>query len=251
MTTFYAVARGRICGIYNDWKVTESQVKGYPGSLHKSFKNKTDAQKYLIDNGIFMNKIDIPEISNRDEITERKSTNREKEIIDISDDFGDLLNTSLNNQINNSLLIYTDGSYSKGVGGIGIVCISGDIIIQKYSQKVNEINTTNIRAELYAIAEALNIIERTYNHCTNFTIRSASEYSVKVFNTWIHFWIQNGWKNYAGKTPENLDIIRRIHDHLFILKNSNKNIRIEWVRAHSTDNYNKLADSLANMGRLQ
>jgi hypothetical protein len=41
---YYAVARGRIPGVYSDWGLAEKQVNGFPGSLHKKFRDRGSAQ---------------------------------------------------------------------------------------------------------------------------------------------------------------------------------------------------------------
>lgn len=47
MSKFYAVKKGRQCGIFLTWQECEEQVKGYKGALYKSFSNESDALTYL------------------------------------------------------------------------------------------------------------------------------------------------------------------------------------------------------------
>jgi ribonuclease HI len=49
MPSFYAVAKGRIPGIYETWCEAEKQVKQYPGAIHKKFKNREEAFSFLSD----------------------------------------------------------------------------------------------------------------------------------------------------------------------------------------------------------
>jgi hypothetical protein len=44
---YYAVARGRIPGVYTDWGQAERQVNGFSGSLHKKFKDRFNAQRFV------------------------------------------------------------------------------------------------------------------------------------------------------------------------------------------------------------
>jgi len=44
---YYVVAKGHNPGIYTDWDIVKENVKGFQGALHKSFKTKEEAEKYL------------------------------------------------------------------------------------------------------------------------------------------------------------------------------------------------------------
>lgn len=45
---FYAVAVGKVPGIYNSWSECESQVKGYPGAKFKGFADEKQAQAFVM-----------------------------------------------------------------------------------------------------------------------------------------------------------------------------------------------------------
>lgn len=44
---FYAVRVGKTPGIYTNWPVCESNVKGYPGAIYKSFKTREEAEAFM------------------------------------------------------------------------------------------------------------------------------------------------------------------------------------------------------------
>ena len=44
---YYAVARGRKPGVYTDWGQAERQVNGFSGALHKKFKTRVEAQRFV------------------------------------------------------------------------------------------------------------------------------------------------------------------------------------------------------------
>ena len=44
---YYAVARGRKPGVYTDWGQAERQVNGFSGALHKKFKTRMEAQRFV------------------------------------------------------------------------------------------------------------------------------------------------------------------------------------------------------------
>ncbi|ORO50284.1 RNase H1/viroplasmin domain-containing protein [Streptococcus oralis] len=44
---FYAVAKGKVPGIYTTWLETEKQVTGFSGAVYKSFTSYIEAYKFL------------------------------------------------------------------------------------------------------------------------------------------------------------------------------------------------------------
>lgn len=44
---YYAVAKGKKPGIYTSWPEAEAQVTGFPGAIHKGFKELDQAQQWL------------------------------------------------------------------------------------------------------------------------------------------------------------------------------------------------------------
>ena len=44
---YYAVARGRKPGVYTDWGQAERQVNGFSGALHKKFKTRAEARRFV------------------------------------------------------------------------------------------------------------------------------------------------------------------------------------------------------------
>ncbi|MBO4873674.1 MAG: ribonuclease H family protein [Lachnospiraceae bacterium] len=46
---FYAVRRGRIPGVYENWSDCEAQVKGFPSAVYKSFPSLQEAELFLQD----------------------------------------------------------------------------------------------------------------------------------------------------------------------------------------------------------
>ena len=44
---FYAVACGRSVGVFYSWDVCVQMVRGYANSIHKSFREKYEALKFI------------------------------------------------------------------------------------------------------------------------------------------------------------------------------------------------------------
>jgi len=222
MNKYYAVARGRQIGIFTDWETTKSHVNGFPSAKYKSFKSVQEAKEYLRENNISLENITENNIPLDNIITKR-------------DDIHEDLNIK-----NNIISIYTDGSYTQGRGGIGIVYVYNNEIINEFFSKMDEYPTTNNRAELLAIYTVLfNITNFEYEY----KIYSDSEYSVKTYNEYIHNWLKNDFKGI-----KNLDIIKPTWE-LFQSISKKTKLSIEWVESHSDNKYNNRADILAKKGR--
>ncbi len=110
--------------------------------------------------------------------------------------------------------IYTDGACSgnqsaRNFGGWGAVLEYGEYKKENFG---GEIDTTNNRMELTALAAALEMLNRE-----NLFIRvfSDSSYLIRCMNEkWYVNWGKNGWKNSANKLVENRDLWERLLVHL-------------------------------------
>ena len=131
-----------------------------------------------------------------------------------------------------SVLVYCDGACSNnpGVGGWGAVLIWEGRTKEIYGA-VSE--TTNNRMELTAAIEGLKAVTRDFR----ITVYTDSTYLKEGITNWIHRWKQSNWKN--GKI-KNIDLWEKL-DSL----TSEMDVDWIWVRGHSGDTYNELADKLA------
>ena len=132
--------------------------------------------------------------------------------------------------------IYTDGACSgnPGPGGWGAVIFDEDKKQQNISGKVKD--TTNNRMELMAPIMALKKIKTK----SDVIILTDSTYVKNGITEWIKKWKKNGWKNANKKPVKNKDLWVRLND--LCQKN---NVAWKWVKGHSGDKYNVLADGLA------
>ena len=140
-----------------------------------------------------------------------------------------------------SVIIYTDGAYkgNPGLGGWGVVLRSGEREKHLYG---GEKNTTNNRMEMMAVIEALKALKSSC-HIQLFT---DSQYVNRGVNEWLQNWKKAGWKT-ASKAPvKNVDLWQ-ILDGLL----DSHDIEWHWVKGHSGDLDNDLADELANRGALE
>ena len=132
--------------------------------------------------------------------------------------------------------IYTDGACSgnPGPGGWGAVILDQDDKQKKISG--SEKNTTNNRMELLAAIMSLKKI-KTNSEVVIFT---DSTYVKNGITEWMKNWKKNGWKNSSKKPVKNKDLWEKL-DKLC----ETNNVSWKWVKGHSTNEFNNLADELA------
>jgi len=131
--------------------------------------------------------------------------------------------------------IYTDGSClgNPGNGGWAAIIISNKKL-KKLSGKKK--NTTNNQMELLAPIKAL----ASFNKKNTFIIFTDSNYVKDGITKWIKNWEKNGWKTSAKKDVKNRELWERLNS-----LGKFHNVKWEWVKGHSTNIYNNLADELA------
>ena len=134
--------------------------------------------------------------------------------------------------------IYTDGACrgNPGRGGWGVFIING-----QESKKIfgGKIETTNNEMELTAAIKGL----ESFNSPRDLDLYTDSKYVMDGINDWIHNWKRNGWKT-ANKKPVKRSNLWMELDKL----NSFHDVKWYWVKGHSGDIGNDMADELANQG---
>lgn len=136
---------------------------------------------------------------------------------------------------NINYIIYTDGAClgNPGTGGWAA------IIIEPNGEREIvgcEKSTTNNRMELKAVIEALKEIEVN----SKISLFSDSKYVIDGITKWIKNWKMNDWKSTNKKEIKNLDLWMDL-DKL----SSKFQITWNWVKGHSTNEYNNKVDRLA------
>ena len=131
--------------------------------------------------------------------------------------------------------VYTDGSClgNPGNGGWAFLVKKNDIIS---SRSGFVLNTTNNQMELTAAIKAIEFLDT--NDVIN--LLTDSNYVKNGITSWIKNWKVNNWKNSSKQPVKNKDLWERL-DEL----NSTKSVNWQWVKAHSTNNYNNQVDLLA------
>ena len=135
----------------------------------------------------------------------------------------------------NKITIYTDGACSgnPGKGGWGAVLIQNKE--EKYLSGSNKF-TTNNQMELTATIEALKAIVKP----SHIALYTDSQYVKNGITTWIFNWKKNGWRTANKKLVANKDLWIELDKYVDF-----HSVDWFWVKGHSGDHYNEIADELA------
>lgn len=206
MVKYYAAIGREGPKIYTTWEATQKNVSGFSGARHKSFARQEEAQNWI--------ELQLGTAPAQLAMLPKVTSAVQKEVI------------------------YTDGSHVEGRGGWAYVVVrDGKVVTSRYGPML-EYPTTNNRAELMAILQALQ------DYSGDVIISPDSRYAMDSVSVWASEWEKRGWKKANGQTPENLDLIRKILE----LQKGRK-VEYRHVYGHTGNQWNELADQLANQGR--
>ena len=138
--------------------------------------------------------------------------------------------------------IYTDGACVGNPGPGGWAAI---IFIKNEKQELfgGEKLTTNNRMELTAAIKALeycDLQEEKQRTLKQIKIYTDSTYVKEGITIWINNWEKNNWKTADKKNVKNVDLWKKLKELVKI-----NQIEWCWVKGHSDDPMNDLADRLA------
>mgnify|MGYP003678742531 CR=1 FL=1 len=116
------------------------------------------------------------------------------------------------------VVIYTDGSClgNPGPGGWAFYCLETGEQKSGEALKIDEVHA----------------------------VVTDSIYCKNGIEKWMYNWKNNGWKTSAGKPVKNVDLWKQISE-LY------KDVAFRWVKAHSTNKYNAIADKNAREEALK
>ena len=137
--------------------------------------------------------------------------------------------------MNKEAIVYTDGACSgnPGPGGWGVTIKIEDKTFEIFG---GEDNTTNNRMELVAAIKALEYLNESHK----ITLYTDSNYVKDGITLWINKWEKNNWKTSDKKNVKNIDLWKKLKD-----LTRSKQIEWCWIKGHSGDPINDLADKLA------
>ena len=137
--------------------------------------------------------------------------------------------------------IYTDGGCrgNPGIGGWGVVLNYDGHEKHLFGGKAE---TTNNRMELTAAIKALQALKQP---CA-VTLYTDSQYVKQGIEQWLANWKKNNWRTAAKKAVKNQDLWQLLDTEV-----QRHKVKWDWVKGHSGNPGNELADELANRGMDQ
>ena len=131
--------------------------------------------------------------------------------------------------------IFTDGACrgNPGIGGWGVLIRYGEAEKKLYG---GEIATTNNRMELKAVIEGLSALTKP----CKVKITTDSKYVMTGATEWLDNWKKRSWKTAGKKQVLNVDLWMQL-DGLI----NKHELEWFWVKGHSENSMNNLADELA------
>ena len=142
------------------------------------------------------------------------------------------------NSPQDKIIIYTDGACSgnPGKGGWGAI-----LMFKEHEKKISGglKETTNNQMEIRAVIESLKIIKKS----SQIIIYTDSKYVMDGITKWINGWKKNGWRTADRKPVKNSELWQELDQEV-----NRHNIEWRWVKGHSGDKYNDIADELARNG---
>lgn len=173
---FYAVRKGKVPGIYMSWDACKRMVDGYPGAVYKSFKNRSEAEAFVMGGSSITPK---PE-------------NSAKEISPAAD------------------YAFVDGSFNiatKVYGYGGFLVANGERhVLQGSGQEADMASMRNVAGEILGSMAAM-------RKALELDLR---EITIYYDYLGIEMWATGGWKRNKSGTIAYYEYVQSIRDRLLI-----------------------------------
>lgn len=236
--SFYAVAKGRIVGIYNTWTECSAQVNGYSGGIYKKFKTKPEAEKF-----VSTYSTSLPSQNSSSCHTQTSSSLPSQTLSSIPSQTTPSLPlqttesitspTSLHNSgilPTDEIIVFTDGSCINNGNAkkAGYACVFPNNPEFTFAGTINE-NPTNNRAEYTAFISACDQANKLDPDKQKvLRVYTDSNLLVNTATKWLTSWKKKNWKKSDGEPVLNLDLVKEIDKRL-----EEREIIFSHVKAHT------------------
>lgn len=153
----------------------------------------------------------------------------------------------------NLTTVYTDGSCTdngKITARAGLATYWGPLHKWNCYYRLPGLQTNN-RAELAAVALAIHQAIDNIKEIKRLEIKCDSQYVLNGITKWAPIWVENDWRNSAGKVVENKPLWHELLDLIRLFSDiTHTDIIWTWVKAHHIDENNHAVDTLAKKGSL-
>jgi ribonuclease HI len=225
---YYAIVRGIIPGIYDNWNSARKQIEGYFPAKYKTFDTKKEAEIYM---------------------NSQLISNDSTKINDMLDMFSIIKEEPIKEKIDDKLICFTDGSaINNGKINVkaGFSVVWPNNMNYNYSEKLIGENATNNRAEYSAVISALNIADVIDPSLTkSLYVYSDSMLLINSLTKWLPGWKRNNYKKADGYPVKNLDLLKIFEEKMLKRKLIMIHVKAHTGNSNWESKYNDLADKLA------
>ena len=225
---FYAVAIGRMPGIYKKWfgeDGAQIQVKEFPEARYQGFYTLREARAWLKEFNLPAQTIQAAEPGQKSFDTTKPKKKSPRAKISVKKELK-----------KGKVIIYTDGGCitNPGTGGYGTVLLYGS---KRKELSAGFRRTTNNRMEIMACIEGL----RALKFPCSVILFSDSQYVVNsIQKGWAKRWKKKGWMRTVDQPAENADLWEQL-----LNLNETHNVEFSWVKGHAGNRENECCDRLA------
>lgn len=228
--SYYAVARGRIPGVYRTWAECSAQVNGFSGARYKKFPTATAAASFAFGGESTTAALRYDTVAIEPCAVPTQTSMERPTVEDAS-----------------TIIAFTDGACPNNQSNATVaawgVCFPYHAEWNA-SAKLPGPPFTNIRAEMCAVINAISIASQFAATNSVLIIYTDSKFCCDLVTDYIPSWKARGWTRRGGPIA-NLDLVKQLDAGI-----QSRSVRLIWIPAHTgADDFwakwNAVADSLA------